>query len=89
MKYRIRGLKTFLVFFFGLHELARQLANPSGHLTQVSMQVQLATTWEFVWPGLKGSGNNSDNNDDMMSIKMMMIMIMTTAMITFIDIEAL
>ena len=32
--------------------LARKLVNLFGHPTQVSMQVQLATTCEPVWPGL-------------------------------------
>ena len=70
-----------------MRALARKLASPFGHPTQASMQVQFATTCEFVWPGLKGSGNNGDNNNDMMTITMMMTMMII--MITFIDIEAL
>ena len=38
----------------GLRALARNLANSfGGHPTQVSMQVQLATTCQSVWPGFK------------------------------------
>ena len=36
----------------GFLRLARKLASPFGHPTQVSTQVRLATTCQSVWPGL-------------------------------------
>ena len=49
------ALKCFYFVFCDLRVLAKKLASPLflfGHPTQVSMQVQLATTREPVWPGL-------------------------------------
>ena len=42
-----------MIFFCDLRVLARKLAIPFGHPTQVSSQVQLASTCRSVWPGLK------------------------------------
>ena len=44
----IQDMSTFKWFFFDLRVLVRKLASPFGHPTQVSTQVQLASTCDYL-----------------------------------------
>ena len=44
----IQDMSTFKWFFFDLRVLVRNLASPFGHPTQVSTQVQLAATCDYL-----------------------------------------